>query len=273
MRGLTLLEAIDAHGPITITELARLSEADKSIVSRTVGSLEQEGWVVRVAGKIELGPRAALLGHSSQAGDALRRAEPLVHALAGVTGMLTQAYGLVGTRAIVLAAANGRGPSTPVGLGSGVPLFATAAGKVIAAQLDAAELDRRLPPEPYPDPGPEIAQLAGYPPIAGALRVAPEEALASSVNVASNREELEDQLEEVRRQGLATDPGEFHPQLGCIAMPWPQPGVAAALACMGSPSDLARIRTVVETALRAATAAGAQPQDVVAGAAQALASA
>lgn len=271
MRGLTLLETIDAHGPITIMELARLSDADKSIISRNVGALEHEGWVVRVGGKIELGPRAALLGHSSPAGDALRRAEPLVHAVAGVTGMLTQAYGLVGTRAVVLAAANGRGPSTPIGLGSGIPLFATAAGKVIAAQLDAAELDRRLPPQPYPDPGPEIAQLAGYPPVAGALRVSPEEALASSVTVARSRRELEGQLEEVRQQGLATDHGEFHPQLGCIAMPWPQPGVPAALACMGSPSELAGIHEVVETALNAATAAGAQPQDVVAGAAQALA--
>jgi DNA-binding IclR family transcriptional regulator len=271
MRGLTLLETIDAHGPITIMELARLSGSDKSIVSRTVGALEREGWVVRMSGKIELGPRAALLGHSSPAGDAVRRAEPLVHAVAGVTGLLTQAYALVGTRAVVMAAANGRGPSTPVGLGSGIPLFATAAGKVIAAQLESAELDRRLPAEPYPDPAPEIARLAGFPPVAGALRVAPEETLASSGSVASTRAELEAQLEQVRRQGLATDHGEFHPQLGCIAMPWSQPGVPAALACMGSPGELATIRGVVQGALGAATVTGAKPEDVVAGAAHALA--
>jgi IclR family acetate operon transcriptional repressor len=270
MRGLVLLETIDAHGPITIMELARLSAADKSIVSRTVQALESEGWVVRGEGKIELGPRAALLGHSSPGGQALRRAEPLVHAVAGVTGMLTQAYGLVGTRAVVLAAANGRGPSTPIGLGSDIPLFATAAGKIIAAQLDSAELERRLPPEPYPDPGPELAQRAGYPPIAGALQLASNDTLASSDAVARNREQLERQLEAIREQGLAIDDGDFHPQMGCIALPWPQPGVPAALACMGAPGDLKAMRAVVETALNAASAAGARPQDVVSSAAAAL---
>lgn len=270
MRGLALLETIDAHGPITIMELARLGEADKSIISRTVRALEDEGWVVRGGGKIQLGPRAALLGHSSPGGEALRLAEPLVHAVAGVTGMLTQAYGLVGSRAVVIAAANGRGPSTPIGLGSDIPLFATAAGKIIAAQLDPAELDRRLPAEPYPDPGPELAQRAGYPPIAGALKMASEPELAASAAVARDREELERQLQAVREQGLARDEGEFHPQMGCIALPWPQPGVPAALACMGSPADLATMSTLVEAALGAAAATGAGPQDVVARAAAVL---
>src|ERR1700753_3256473 len=100
MRGLALLETIDQHGPLTVMELVRDTRIDKSIVSRTLTALEREGWVVRNEGKVELGPRAALLGHSSQAAMAVRRAEPLVHAVAGVTGLLTQAYGLVGSRAL-----------------------------------------------------------------------------------------------------------------------------------------------------------------------------
>src|SRR5580692_10356787 len=136
MRGLTLLEAIDLRGPMTVMELSRDSGLDKSIVSRTVTALEHDGWVARHKGKVEVGPRAALLGHTSQASRAVRRAEPLVHAIAGVTGLLTQAYGLIGSHAVVLASAGGRGVNAQAGLGSEVPLYVTAAGKTIAAQLE-----------------------------------------------------------------------------------------------------------------------------------------
>src|ERR1700679_1315250 len=136
MRGLALLETIDLRGPMTVMELARESGVDKSIVSRIVTALERDGWVARHAAKIEGGPRAALLGHPSQPSRAVRRAEPLVHAIAGVTGLLTQAYGLIGPRAVVLASAGGRGVDAQAGLGSEGPLDVTAAGKTIAAQLE-----------------------------------------------------------------------------------------------------------------------------------------
>jgi DNA-binding IclR family transcriptional regulator len=271
MRGLALLETIDQHGPLTVMELVRETGIEKSIVSRTLTALAREGWVVRNKAKVELGPRAALLGHSSPAALAVRRAEPLVHAVAGVTGLLTQAYGLVGSRALVLAAAGGRGPSTAVGLGSEVPLFATAAGKTIAAQLEPEDLTRRLPPEPYPDPSDDLAKLAGYGPIAGAVLSAPEEPLATTCAVATERPRLDAQLEEVRHSGLARDDGELHPQMGCIAVPWPQRGLPAALACMGSPADVSAAETVIATALSTAAAAGSQPEDVVAGIARVLA--
>jgi DNA-binding IclR family transcriptional regulator len=272
MRGLALLETIDLYGPMTIMELARRAGIDKSIVSRTVSALEEDGWISRSDGKVELGPRAALLGHSSPGAEAVRKAELLVHAVAGVTGMLTQAYGLVGGRAVVFAAAGGRGQSTPVGLGTDVPLFATAAGLVVASQLQSAELDRRLPPEPYPDPAEELSSLAGYPPIASALG-ATGDALANSSVAARTRDQLDPQLATVRRQKVAVDKGQFHPQMGCIAVPWPQPGVPAALACMGTPSDLLKADTIVRGALAAAAATGASPEDVVAKAGAVLRSA
>jgi DNA-binding IclR family transcriptional regulator len=271
MRGLVLLETIDLQGPITIMELVRQSGVDKSIVSRTIAALEREGWIVRREAKIELGPRAALLGHSSRGAQAVRDAEPLVHAVAGVTGLLTQAYALVGTRAFVLAAADGRGTATSAGLGSGVPLFATAAGKTIAAQLEGADLARRLPPEPYPDPSPELAALAGFGPIAGAVLAEPREPFETSIAVASRRSQLDSQLEEVRREGIARDAGELHPQMGCLAVPWPRPGLPASLACMGSPAEIEAAEALVKAVLRTAAAAGARPEDVIASAAGALA--
>jgi DNA-binding IclR family transcriptional regulator len=272
LRGLALLEMIDLQGPVGVMELVRETGIDKSIVSRTITAMESEGWIVRSESRIVLGPRAALLGNSSQGAQALRRAEPLVHAVAGVTGLLTQAYGLVGHRAVVLAAAGGRGPSTPIGLGSGVPLFATAAGKTIAAQLDRDDLSSRLPPEPYPDPAPELANLAGYPPIARALLMEPDSPFQPTGVIARTRAQLETQLESVRRDCLARDDGELHPHMGCRAIPWPQPGLPAAIACMGSPADIAAGEPAVMAALTAAVGPGARPEDIVAAVAPVIAS-
>ncbi len=264
MRGLSLLESVDMHGPLTITELSRLSGVDISIVSRTISALEGDGWVVRSEGKVELGPRAALLGHTSAGAGVVRRAEPLVHAVAGVTGLLAQAYCLVGTRAVVLAAAGGRGQGTPTGLGVSVPLFATAAGKMVAAQLDSAELTRRLPSEPYPDPAEELARLIGYRPPAGAMLSGPDGPGVSTHAVAQHREQLDRELEGIREAGMASDRGELDPELGCLAVAWSQAGVACALACLGAPAEIAAAETVVRTALLAASAPGARPEDVVA---------
>jgi DNA-binding IclR family transcriptional regulator len=266
MRGLALLETIELHGPLTVTELARRSGVDKSIVSRTITACEVDGWVVRNAGKVALGPRAALLGHSSAAEEAVRHAEPLVQALAGVTGLMAQAYALMGARAVLIASA---GASIQVGLGTGLPLFATAAGKVIAAQMTDPELDRRLPPEPFPDAAAEVVSLAGFEPLSSTLRPPSKDSSgAPSEAAARDRRQLAKQLDAVRRDGSATDAGEIHPSLGCIAVPWPgRPGMPAALACMGSPASLATDEVLVKTVLAAAAAPAATREEIVASAA------
>jgi DNA-binding IclR family transcriptional regulator len=264
VRGLTLLETIDLRGPMTVMELSRYSGLDKSIVSRTVSALERDGWVSRHEAKIEVGPRAALLGHTSQASRAVRRAEPLVHAIAGVTGLLTQAYGLVGSHAVVLASAGGRGVDAQAGLGTEVPLFVTAAGKTIASQLEPADLSRRLPAEPFPDPTPELRSLTGYPPIADSVLENPDDPLATSPEVATSRADLEIQLSEICQEGFARDNGELHPLVGCLAVAWPQPGLPSALAAMGPRAEIDSSETLVRTALRTAAAVGAEPDDVVA---------
>ena len=88
--------------------------------------------------------------------------------------------------------------------------------------------------------------------------------LSSTASVAVDRAGLDAQLDALRREGVAVDSGELHPEMGCIAMAWPRPGVPAALACMGAPADLASVDLVVRTALAAATRSGARPEDIVA---------
>jgi DNA-binding IclR family transcriptional regulator len=267
MRGLSLIEAIDLSGPITVMDLARLTGVDKSMVSRTVRALERDGWVVRNQNKVEVGPRAALLGHASTGARMLREAEPLVHAVAGVTGMLTQVYGLVGTRAVILAASGGRGSETRTGLASSVPLHMTAAGMTVASQVPADELGARLPEEPYPDSVAEIAEQEGFDLIAGAVGLPADATAPADVKFARDREELDRLLDPIRRDGIAVDRAEVLPPVGCISLAWTGAALPAAFACMGLWAELDPIEPLIRASIGAAIAPGARPQDIVAAAA------
>ena len=186
LRGLKLLDTIDVYGPLTVTEIAQVTGVDKSWVSRLVAACEPDGWVIRENGRIALGPRAALLAQSTPADELIRRSQPLVEAIAGVTGLLAQAYGLVGSHATVLAAAGSGLPSLSLGVNMSTSLVATAAGQVIAAQLEPAKLERVLPQEPFPDPLGELSANPGYVAFA-AGRFAPAMAVANSARVGSGR--------------------------------------------------------------------------------------
>lgn len=275
LRGLDLLETVDRHGPLTVTELARRSGLDKAVVSRTVAAAETDGWLSRVDGRIGIGPRAVLLGHGGTVDRAARRAEDLVHAVAGVTGHLCHAYTLVGANAAVLAVAGGRGPqqAMPTGLAAEHPLWATAAGRTILAQLPAADLDRLLPRGPYPD----AAALAGSmgPMLTSLFVLTAANSTAGAPGAPDNpgptavpagprgralprdRAELDALLTDIRRRLVAVDPGDIHPELGCVAVPWPLPALPAALACLGPPTELAAQFALISRVLHTAAAPGA----------------
>lgn len=267
LRGLQVLETLDVHGPLTITEIARLIGRDKSWVSRIVSACEPDGWIVREHGRVTLGPRTALLAHRSPAADLIRRAQPLVEALAGITGLTAQAYGLVGRHATVLAAAGGSTPLSSLGVGMSTSLVATAAGQVIAAQLEPEQLDRLLPPEPYPDPLVELLANPGYMAFATGRFAAVKPADGNRSRVPGNRRELDEALAEVNESGMALDEGNVHPQIACVAVPWPGSGDVAALTCMGSPAEIAASVALARTVLDAAAVPGATREDIVSAAA------
>jgi DNA-binding IclR family transcriptional regulator len=264
MRGLDLLEAIDVHGPATVTELARVMGRDKSTVSRMLTACEPDGWIVRHNGRVALGPRAALLAHSSAAGELIRRAQPLVEAIAGVTGLMAQAYTLVGTQATVLAAAGARPPHPSVGVKMGTSLVATAAGQVIAAQLDPEKLEQLLPDDPFPDALHELVTNPGYKAFAAGRFVSVADFKPS---VPGDRKALMLRLRQVREQGVAIDHADLHPQIGCVAVPWVGATVTAALTCMGTPAEIAAAAERTRAVLQAAAAPGATREDVAAAAA------
>jgi DNA-binding IclR family transcriptional regulator len=262
LRGLAVLELVDRYAPIGITELARKVGADKASVSRLVAAAEVEGWFARQDGKVILGPRAALLGQATPTSLVVRHAEPLVHAIAGITGLLTQAVALVGQHAVALTSA--AGPGVPAGsrLDFPMPLWAGAAGKVIAAQLEAEALDALLPAGPYPDPQ-TILREYRTPGIVAALFERPSAPAAGARTVVSSRRALDRQLTTIRRVGSFREYAELHAASGCIAVRWPQDGLPAALVCIGFLAEIEADADRIEAILRAAALPGASAADVV----------
>lgn len=211
VRGLELIEDLGLYGPMTISELARRSGVHVSIVSRTVTSLEPEGWMVRVDGKIAAGPRCALLGLISPAGKTVRRSESLVKALAAVTGVATAASGLIGSDVMILSAASGAGAELPDGFSSRVPVYVMAAGRAIAAELPEQTLDTILPDGDFPDAARVLDSLDGSSPIPDFLASAgPDDDAPSSIPL--SRADLDAEIAAIRADGFARDQGETPPR-------------------------------------------------------------
>ncbi len=261
VRGLELIEDLGLYGPMTISELARRSGVHVSIVSRTVASLEPEGWMVRVDGKIAAGPRCALLGLISPAGKTVRRAESLVKALAAVTGVATAASGLIGRDVMILSASSAAGTELPDGFSSRLPVYVMAAGRAIATELSDQTLDTILPDGDFPDAArvldltrrigadPRLPRSAG-----------PDGEKPSSIPL--NRADLDAEIAAIRADGFARDHGELHPAIHCIAAPWPTPELPASLACVGSREEIDANQATIEACLRAAIRPGAGAQDI-----------
>jgi DNA-binding IclR family transcriptional regulator len=268
-KGLELLETIDVHGAVTVTELARLTGHDKSTVSRMLSACEPDGWIVREHGRVMLGPRAALLAYGSAAGQQIRAAQPLVEALAGVTGLTAQAYALVGSGATVIAAAGGSNPLSSVGVGMNTSLVATAAGQAILTQLDEQQIERLLPPEPFPNPLTELLKNPGYVAFASGRFTSTRVVADLPRAVPNDRAQLFARVETVREQGVAIDHGDLHPSIGCIAVPWPGGGDCAALTCMGTPAEITATSGLARVVLEAAAQPAATREHVVAAAAAA----
>ncbi|WP_188680532.1 MarR family transcriptional regulator [Subtercola lobariae] len=273
LRGLRLLEIVDFAGPLTISQLARELEVDKATASRMVSACEADGWVVRdEGGRVLIGPRSALLGQGAAAGVSLRVAEPLIHAVSGVTGMLTQAIALVGGVCVVLASADPVGAKIPYGLTTNFPLWLSAAGKTVAAQLTPDARQRYLPPDPLPVPDDAVSTVAPSA-VVQQFRVSLGLAASSAGYVvdhstrARDRTHLDAQLDGIARDGVYVDRAELMPEVSCVAVPWPQPGMPAALVCIATTAAVDRDRALMERALRAAAASGATRDSVVAAAA------
>jgi DNA-binding IclR family transcriptional regulator len=270
LRGLGLIELVGLHGPLTVTEIARRTGTDLSIVSRTVAACEPDGWLLRASGKVLVGPRCALLGLTSPASGAIRRAEPLVRAIAAAAGVTASASALVGREVMIIAAATaGTTPALIAGVPSRVPVHLMADGRAIAAQLDPGTLAGVLPAEPYPTAEQLIASLdtgSVLPEFVAAL----PRADAGENRGPATRAELDAMLAGIRSEGFCRDTGQVNSRIHCISRPWPAAGLPSAITCIGGRDEISERRAIIEACLAAATDPGATAQDVVRAAAGAL---
>lgn len=259
---LAMFEILDAYGPLSMTELAQRSGLDLTVVSRTVAACEPDGWLTRRDGKVELGSRAALLAHGSASAQFMAMAEPLVHAVAGVTGMFTHASGLIGTQVMLIATAPGRGAAIPAGLSSKTSVYVTAGGRAIAAQIAPGKLEALLPAEPFPN---SSSVMSVFEDTASAPLFSLSTGEAASVySLPRTRAELDAELATVRSAGFATDHGALHPAIHCVAIPWPGNAMTASISCVGSAREIADNAEVIRAALTAAALPGADPRDIIA---------
>lgn len=191
---LRLLELVD-RGAQSVSELGVALGVDKSTVSRGIAELEREGWVTRSAGRLELGPRSWVLARGSQGELRIRRAGQVADAVAAATGLWTQVVQLVGRRGYLLADARPVGAAAleaPTYLDD-FPLWATAMGHCLLAQLDPAAVRSSLPRAPYP-------------------AVTPHTVTAAS--------DLTDRLDGIRNGRPAIELHEYVEGWGCVALPW-----------------------------------------------------
>jgi DNA-binding IclR family transcriptional regulator len=262
VRGLELIEEVGLHGPMTVTELARLVGVHVSVASRTVASLEPEGWLRRTDdGKVAVGPRCALLGLISPTGMTIRRADALVRAISAVTGVATAASGLIGRDVMILAAASSPDSELPEGFSSRSPIYVMAAGRAIAAQLPAETLDSILPADPFPNVAQVLAMMSGSEPVVGYIEsIGPGGEPSGTIPL--SRAELADSIDSIQKDGFARDAGELHPAVHCIAMPWPTGDLPASIACIGSREAIDGHAAQIEACLTAAVKPGAGAQDV-----------
>ena len=145
---------------------------------------------------------------------------------------------------------------------SRVPVYVTAAGRAVAAQLPAERLDAVLPAEPYPDAGQLLASIHDLAPLSSYLAGFGADRDPAAA-LPRTRAELNADTESIRAGGFARDHGAIHPSIHCIAAPWPTDTLSAAMACFGSREKIEADAALIEAALRAATKPGATAQDVV----------
>jgi DNA-binding IclR family transcriptional regulator len=209
---LDVLDALDRRGPATLSELARETGVAKSTLHRVCSTMGKRGWIARDArsGQIELGPRIAWLARVTP-----QSALTVVfHAVAArlvarhdETVCLTV---LDGRESVFVAKEETTQPVRLVtAVGSRLPAFASASGRVVLADL----------------PEPSVADL-----YAGCELQTPTGRRLDGLD------ELLEILRETRRRGYGENVDETALGLYCIAAPLGPPGRVSAAITMCVPS-------------------------------------
>ena len=235
---LDVLEVLDRNGPTTLAELARETGIAKSTLHRVCSIMFARGWAARdvLTGHIELGPRVAWLGHTAPA-------SPLTAGFHGVARRLVARHNettcltvLDGRESVFIAKEETTHQVRLVtAVGSRLPAFAAASGRVLLADRPEDEVD------------------AMY---AGSALVTPTGRRLAGLD------ELHRILTRTRRFGYAENIDETALGLHCLAVPVGPPGRVAAAVTLCVPTGrmtAARKREMLADLLGAAREILPQP--------------
>jgi IclR family transcriptional regulator, acetate operon repressor len=230
-RAVTILEILARKGDAGVTEIAAELDVHKSTASRLLSVLERRGLTMQVSerGRYRLGFRVLLLANASVSHlDLTQLSRPVGERLAAAAGETVNVAILEDDVAINVAQVRGSAAvSTHNWIGQRTPLHATSSGKVLLAHLSPAQRARLLQ--------------------------APLERLTPATVV--DRDGLEAQLADVRRQGWACTLEELEIGLNAVAAPIRayEGNVIAAMSVSGpsyrlAPDNIPELAKLVVTA-------------------------
>ncbi|MBX5442805.1 MAG: IclR family transcriptional regulator [Solirubrobacteraceae bacterium] len=213
-RALAVLELLAGSEPLRLVDVAAALGMPRSSASTLLRTMARRRFVAYDPGgrRYRLGPRVRELARADDgADDLVALAQPLMDRLVDVTGETVQLARLEGVESVYLAISESPQPMKLVSeVGRRLHAHATGVGKVLLAQLDEAEAERRLRAATLP-------------------RLTPR----TIVDV----DELLAHLRETRARDYGADEEEYLLGCRCLAVPVRDPdGEAIAAMCVSIPT-------------------------------------
>jgi len=214
-KGLSIIEAFGLRNTaLTLSEAAEITGHSRASARRSLLTLQRLGYVESDGKYFRLAPRVLRLGHAYVTSNPLSKmVQPILEAISERTHESSSLAVLDGTDVVFVArAATRRSLSNGLGLGSRLPAYAAATGRVLLAALPPEEAElalkrsRRIPLTPHTRT--EIPELLAL-------------------------------LDDVRRQGYAVSNEELELGVRSIAVPIRDPE-GRAIASMSVVASVAR---------------------------------
>jgi IclR family pca regulon transcriptional regulator len=141
-KGLAIIEAFGIrNGSLTLSEAAEITGHTRASARRSLLTLQRLGYVESDGRYFRLAPRVLRLGHAYLTSTSLAKlVQPILEAISERTQESSSLAVLDGTEAVFVArAATRRSLSNGLGLGSRLPAYCAATGRVLLAALPQAQ--------------------------------------------------------------------------------------------------------------------------------------
>lgn len=195
-KALRLLETfLNGSSELSLKELSEQTGLYKSRILRLCGTLSAHGYLIRQPNAAyRLGPKLLVLGNRyNQTNSLASVARPVLKELSTVTGESSKLFVIDGTRRLCLVREKGTHPLRyAISEGESLELYAGAGGKVLLAFADMEFRDR-------------------------VLGRGPLEKLTAATT--TDRQALEREFDDIRRQGYAVSKGELVAEVAGLAAP------------------------------------------------------